>query len=50
MPLLSYNDKRLWELYEQERDKGSSLIDIEEDYKALSAAMNLRIIELKDAP
>lgn len=42
---IRYDDKRLWELYGQERDKGSYLPDSDEDFIALESALKIRISE-----
>ena len=39
------DDKRLWELYGQERDKGNYLPDADEDYRALESAIKIRMGE-----
>lgn len=42
---IRYDDKRLWELYGQERDKGSYLPDADEDFIALESALKIRMGE-----
>lgn len=42
---IRYDDKRLWELYGQERDKGSYLPDADEDFIALESALKIRMSE-----
>ncbi len=45
---LTYDDKRLWELQREERDKLSSLPNADDDFIALERAMKRRVEELKN--